>query len=160
MILSETFWVGAASLVLIALIAKPVGRAVANGLDNRSDRIKGELEEAQRLKEEAQALLALYQRKQKKTDEDVKNIIEHANEEAGRIIESAKKHLEAEVEKRTEIAVQKIAQAEACVIQEIRDNAVDLTISTARSLIRDNLAGEDADDIIIKAISGIDRKFH
>ena len=113
-----------------------------------------------RLKEEAQAVLALYQRKQKKTLENSEEIIAHAKSEAERIIENAKSSIEDEIAKRTSMAIQKIAQAEVRVIQEIRDNAVDITVSAARSIIMENLDKDVADSVIDIAISDIGRKLN
>lgn len=156
----ESFWVGAAFILFVALIAKPVGSFIIKQLDRRSSRIKAELDEAVRLKEEAQAVLALYQRKQRKAIEEAEEIINHAQEEAARIIEISKKNLEDELKKRTELALQKIEQAEANIVKEIRQNAVDITISAAKTLILENLEKDAEESIVLKAISDIDRKFH
>ena len=155
-----SFWVAVAFCLFILLVAKPIGRAMGSSLDGRSARIKSELDDAMRLKEEAQAVLALYQRKQKKTIENAEEIIDHARSEAERIIASAKETLRDDIAKRTELAIQKIAQAENQVVAEIRDNAVDITVSAAKTLIMDNLNKEISDEIIDTAIGDIGRKFH
>ena len=155
-----SFWVLVATLLFVIPIARPVARIVASGLDKRSARIREELDEAIRMKEEAQSLLASYQRRQKEILADSEKILAHAKEEADRIIASAEAKLEEEVSLRTEVAEQRIAQAEAAVIHEIQQNAVDITISAARTLITDNLDKEVAEEIMQSAISDIDRKFH
>jgi len=155
-----TFWVALSFFIFIFLVAKPIGRAIGGALDNRSSKIKSELDDAMRLKEEAQAVLALYQRKQKKTLENSEEIIAHAKSEAERIIENAKSSIEDEIEKRTTLAVQKIAQTEARVVQEIRENAVDITISAAREIIMEDLDKDVADSVIDTAISDIGRKLN
>ncbi len=156
----ESFVIALAFTIFIVLVAKPVFSLVTRGLDKRSDGIKDELEEAMQLKEEAQALLASYQRKQKKSMEEAEEIIAHAKLEADRIVKDAKKRVEEDIAKRTELALQKIAQAEANVFQEIRENAVDITVSAARTLIAENLSKEAAEVLVSKAIHDIDQKFH
>ena len=156
----ESFWVAAAFAIFVALVASPISRFITSALDKRAARIKQELDEAVRLKEEAQALLAEYQRKQKRCLEEADEIIDHARGEAERIVSSTKARLEEELARRTEVALQKIAQTEARVVEEIRDNAVDITISTARRVLADNLGADAAEEIVGKAISGMDQKLH
>lgn len=156
----ESFWVAMAFVVFIGLILKPVGRFIINGLDQRSSRIKDELDEAMRLKEEAQALLALYQRKHKKSVEEAEKIIAHAKSESERIIEHAKERLEQELERKTELSVQKIAQAEASVVKELRDNAVDMTVVAAKDLILESLSDDVVEAITDESVKDIKRKFH
>lgn len=156
----ESFWVAVSFFTFIFLVAKPVGRFIAAGLDKRSHTIKEELDEAMRLKEEAQALLASYQRKQRKAVEEAEEILDHARDEAERITRQAQSHLEQEIAKRTEIALQKIAQAQTSVVQEIRDNAVDITVSASRMLLEKHLDKKRAEELITDAVSSIDRKLH
>ena len=156
----EAFFVAISFFIFVALVAKPMARFIRSGLDTRAAKIQKELDEAIELKEEAQALLASYQRKYKKALEEADDIIAHAKKEARRMIEVAKGELEDSLDKRTQMAEQKIAQAEARVIQEIQDNAVDVTISAARTLIVENLSNEAAEELLGVAIADVDRKFH
>jgi len=156
----EAFWVAVSFFIFIALVVRPVGRALAKQLDGRAAKIKLELDEAVRLKEEAQAVLALYQRKHKKTIEEAEEIISHAQHEAERVAAIAKDNLEKDITRRTEIAIEKIAQAEANVLREIKENAVDITINAAKAIIEENIGQETAEEIISRALSDIDRKFH
>ena len=156
----ESFVVAISVLVFVLLVGKKLGKLVAGGVDTRNVSIKKELDQAISLKEEAQALLASYQRKQKKALEEAEDIIANAKEEAERIVNGTRKKVEEELAKRSEIAVQKIAQAEANAIQGIRENAVDLTISAARQLILENMNKESAEQLVKNAIGDLNRKFH
>lgn len=156
----ESLVVAASFVVFVVLAAKPIARLLAGGLDTRSAAIKKELDQAMALKEEAQALLASYQRRQKKALEDAEDIIANAKEEAQRIVSTTRKKVEEELGKRTELAMQKITQAEATAIQGIRENAVDLTVSAARQLILENMSPESAESLVEKTISDLNRKFH
>lgn len=156
----EAFFVAVSFVIFVLLVARPLGGLIARGLDNRADGIKKELDEAIQLKEEAQALLASYQRKHKRAVDEAEEIVSHAKQEAKRLIEETKGKLEDELAIRTKLAEQKIAQAEARVIQEIRDNAVEITINAARTLIMENLSSEVADELLEVAIANADRTFH
>lgn len=157
---NETFWVAVAFFIFIGMVFRPVGRLLGAALDKRAEKIKSDLDEAEKVKEDAQALLVNYQRKHKESTEEAEEIIARAKSEAERIVASAKARVEEEIAKKTEIALQKIAQAEAAVVNEIKNNAIDITLSAARSIIVENLDRESAEEIIHQAISGIDRKFH
>ncbi len=156
----QSFWLAVAFAIFVVLIARPVGRFIARGLDKRSARIKQELDEAMRLREEAQAVLALYQRKHKKAVEETEEILKHARDEAERIIKNADKKLEEEIKRRTEIAEQKIEQAEAYVLQEIRNNAVDISINAAKALIVKNMTAEAAESLMQNAVANMGKKLH
>lgn len=160
MTFDATFWASVAFVLFIALVFKPLSGLIGRGLDGRAARIKAELDEAKKLKEAAQAILANYERDQLAASEEVSTILKRAKEEAKRITQQGKERLEREVEKRIQMAEQKIKQAEAAVIKELRDNAVDITTSAARTLIMENLSREAADEIIAHAISDLDRKLH
>ena len=156
----ESFWVAVSFAIFIALVYRPIARLMGSGLDKRAEKIRQELEEAVALKEEAQALLASYQRKHRQAEKESQAIIEHAEEQAQRIVKESKIRVEGDIKKRTDMAMQKIAQAEAGVIKEIKDNAVDITVAATQMLIAEHLSKDTADDLIDSAISSIDRKFH
>ncbi len=157
---NPAFVVAIAFVVFVALVARPLGRIIRRGLDTRSSSIGKDLAEAARLKEEAQLLLNSYQRRQKQAIDEAEEIVEHARAESQRIIANTRKTVEEELSRRTALAVQKIAQAEASAIKDIRDNAVDITVSAARTLIVENLSQEAVEVLVTKAISDIGRKFH
>lgn len=158
--IDEKFFILVATVLFVALVWNPVKRLLSKGLDARSERIKNELDEAIRLKEEAQSILALYQRKQKKTLEEAEGILAHAQEEADFIRKNAEAKLEEELERRTDLALQKISRMQQNVVQEIHDSAVEITLNAARSLIAENLNRELGEDIIDNAMDEIQRKLH
>lgn len=152
------FWVGVAFVAFIGfLIWKKVPKLIADALDKRADGIRTQLDEARALREEAQALLAEYQRKQRDAEQEAEKILEHAREEALRISTEAKASLEASIERRTQLAQDKIAQAEAAAVKEVQAVAVDIATNTARKLIRDEMSRDKADELtgqVIKDLPG------
>jgi F-type H+-transporting ATPase subunit b len=148
----DTFWVGLSFILFVAVVYKPVGRIITNGLDNRSQRIQEELEEALRLKEEAQALLSAYERNQKEVTAQASDIISHEEKEAARITNESKKALEESLNKRVQLSMEKIAAYEDSVMQEIRNHSVDIAIDTVRSIIEEHMQADIAEELVTKAV--------
>lgn len=142
----NTFWALVALLIFLGgvLYLRVPGR-VTKSLDERADRISRELDEARRLREEAQALLASYQRKQREAQQEADDIVEAAQHEAKRIIEETRADLATQLERRTRLAEEKISQAEAQAMAEVQAIAADTAVEAARSLIAERIdAGADA----------------
>lgn len=156
----QTFWVGVSFLLFIALVWKPISRLLMGALDGRAERIQKELDEALRLKEEAQSLLATYQEKQKELLDEAEQIVRHAEEESKRIITEAEKNLEESLNKRIEMSMQKIASHEASILQDVHNNMVDVTMGTVRSLVSEYLDKDASDELLNQAIEGINKKLH
>jgi F-type H+-transporting ATPase subunit b len=154
------FWVAAAFLVFVAVGVRLGWSRMTAALDARSDRIRNELEEAVRLREEAQQLLATYQRKHRDAVKEAEEIVAHARTEAERMAAEAAAELETEVRRRTELAQAKIARAEAQVIEEVRNLAVDVAVRAAGRLIRENLDDTQAQRLVDDAIGELGRKVH
>lgn len=154
------FWVALSFVLFVLAVFKPIGKIMGSALDNRSAKIQKELDEALRLKEEAQALLASYQRKQKEAAEEAKNIIKHAQEEAKRITLEAENSLEENLNKKIQLAMQKIASYEHSVMQEVRTNSIDIAVSTVRNLVKEKLSKEVADGLVTRAINEMNKKLH
>jgi F-type H+-transporting ATPase subunit b len=154
------FWVAAAFVAFVGVLIKFAYRRIVDALDSRADGIKDEIEEAKRLREEAQQLLANYQRKHRDAVKEAEEIIEQAKGDATRMAAQAAADLETEVKRRTELAFAKIARAEAQVIQDVRNMAVDLAVRAAGQLVRDRLGEEQAGKIVDNAISELSRKVH
>jgi|SRR5580700_541111 F-type H+-transporting ATPase subunit b len=129
------FWVLVAVVVFAIAVWKPARRAVVGMLDQRTMRIKGELDEARRLRDEAEQLLAEYRRKEGEAAAEAQAIVAHAQEEAERIAAQSARDLQAALERRQRLAEERIAQAEAKAVDEIRTVAVDVAISAARDVI-------------------------
>jgi F-type H+-transporting ATPase subunit b len=134
--MDATFWATVALVLFLALIVYlKVPGMIGRSLDQRADKIKAELEEARRLREEAQQLLAEYQRKRKEAEMEASEIIEHARREAQQVVAEAKQKSEDDVVRRTALAEQKIAQAERDAVNEVRARAVDLAVESARTVL-------------------------
>jgi len=157
---NTSFIVAAATVVFCLFLLKKVFPLLGKALDDRSTQIEKDLDEALRLKEEAQALLSSYQRQHAKAEDEAKEILSNAKEQADLIVKDASKKIDEEISKRTKLAEQKIAQAENDVIRQIHDNAVDVTISAAKTLIMDNLSKDAADVVMDSAINDIGKKLH
>lgn len=154
------FWVAAAFVVVVGLAIRPVLRAVFAGLDTRAAQIKAKLDEARKLREDAQALLADYQRKQRDALQEAAAIVAHAEQEVERLKRTSAEALEEAVKRREQQALDRIAQAEQAALAEVRNLAVDIAVKTAGKLIADNLAADKAGALIDNAIKAVGQKLH
>lgn len=157
---NETFWVAVSFVALMIVIFKPVKKALLSALDGRSAQIQKELDDAMRLKEEAEDLLVSYKRKQKEVLEEASLIIEHAEKEVERITAEAHATLEAELNRREALALQKIASYEANVLKDIRNAAVDQAIHAIQKLAADHMGKEVAENLINGSITNISKSVH
>lgn len=162
MFADPTFWVAVAFIIFVALAIKPLGvhRQMFAALDKRGQRIGKEIEEAEALREEAQKLLADYKRKQRDAVKEAEEIVAHAKAEAGRLREQAQKDLEASLQRREQAAMEKIAQAEAQALQEIRNQAVDVALAATARLISDNLDQAKSASLVDEAIGDLSGKLN
>jgi F-type H+-transporting ATPase subunit b len=129
------FWVLIAAVIFVAAVWKPVSRNVTGALDARAARIRTELDEARRLREEAEQLVAEYRAKEREAAAEAEAIVRHARDEAERIAAQSARDLEQALERRQRMAEERIAQAEAKALDEIRGVAIDVAISAAREVI-------------------------
>jgi len=129
------FWVLIAAIVFVVLVGRKVAPMIAGGLDARAARIRGELDEARRLREEAEKLVAEYRAKQQQAAADAEAIVAHAKTEAERIAAQSARDLELALERRQRLAEERIAQAEAKALDEVRAVAIDVAIAAARDVI-------------------------
>jgi F-type H+-transporting ATPase subunit b len=157
---NPTFWVGVAFVVFVILTFKPGKRILIQALDAKILKIRAEVEEAQRLREEAQATLASYQRRQREAIQEAEQIIAHAREEAGRAKVKAEAELEESISRREQQATDKIAQAEAAAIEEIREKAVDMAIDATARLLEKKMTGKAGEQSIADATKDIPKKLH
>jgi len=153
------FWVAVAFVILMGgFIYLGVHRTVIKALDTRSDRIKAELDEARRLKDEAAKLLAQYQAKQASAEREAQDIIAGAKAEAERIASEAK--MEDFVARRTRTAEGKIAMAEAQALADVRAAAANAAILAASSILSQSVKGEIADTLLAKGIGEVRAKLN
>jgi F-type H+-transporting ATPase subunit b len=128
---------------------------VTRQLDDRATRIRTELDEAQKLREEAQALFADYQRRQRDALATAEEIVKKAKEDAEIIRKASEAELEATLSRRQELAEAKIRQAEEKAVAEVQNVAVDVAIAAAAKLMQDNIKAKDAGALIDQSISGL-----
>src|SRR5260221_12637056 len=129
------FWVLVAFGIALGGLARKAGPVIAKALDDRAVKIKAELDEAHKLREEAQRMLAEYQRKQRDALKEAEEIIAHARVEAERAAEQAARDLEAALERRKRLALEKIALAGSKAIAGGRNTAVDIAISAGGAIL-------------------------
>jgi F-type H+-transporting ATPase subunit b len=154
------FWVLVAFLIVVIGGVIKVGPSIGKALDDRAERIKTELDEAQRLREDAQKTLAEYQRKQRDALREAEAIIAHAKSEAERIGHQAALDLEAALERRTRQAEEKIAQEEAKALADVRNTAVEIAIAAARQIIAEQLDSRAGGALIDQAIAALPQRLH
>jgi F-type H+-transporting ATPase subunit b len=129
------FWVLISMAIFVALVWKPASRTITTALDERAARIRADLDEARRLREDAERLLAEYRRKEREATATAEAIVAHATEEAERIAAQSARDLEQALQRRRLLAEERIAQAESKAVEEIRAVAVDVAIAAARDVI-------------------------
>jgi len=155
------FWVAVAFVIFVGvLVYVGVPKMLLNALDERGKRVQAELDEARRLKEEAQKLLAEYKAKQRQADEEAAAIIEGAKAEAERIAAESKTKMEEFVERRTKLAETKIAQAEAQAVADVRAAAAEAAVTAAEKILTESVKGKVADDLLIRGISDVKTKLN
>lgn len=152
------FWTALAFVIFVVLVFKPVKKALLGALDGRIEQIRTEVEEAQKLREEAQALLASYQRKQREASQEAEEIIKKAREDAELHRKETEKSMEEMLKRQEALAVDKIAQAEAAAVQEVRDIAVELAIAATRKILTEKVTGELSDKLVDEAIAELPQK--
>ncbi len=140
------FWVAVAFVILMGVFAYfGIHRTVLKTLDHRRDRIKAELDDARRLKEEAAKLLAEYRARHASAEREAQDIIEAAKAEAERIASEARAKMEDFVVRRTKTAESKIALAEAQALADVRAAAADAAVTAASTILSQSVKGPIAD---------------
>jgi F-type H+-transporting ATPase subunit b len=149
-------WVAVAFVLFVGLgLYLKVPAMLAKMLDERADKISKELAEAKKLREEAQALLAEYQQKRTEAEKDAANIVAQAKIEAESYAVETRKKLAETIERRTKQAAQKIAQAEAAAIKEVRSTATEAAIAAASKLVGEAVQGAAGGKLIDESIAAV-----
>lgn len=155
------FWVALAFIVFLGLLGYlGVHRIVAKSLDDRAARIKAELDEARKIKDEAVQLLAEYQRKRHAAEGEAQDIIAGAKAEAERLAAEAKARIEDFVGRRTKMAEAKIAQVEAQAAADVRSAAAEAAIAAAEKILSAETKGKLAGELIAKGIDEVRKKLN
>jgi F-type H+-transporting ATPase subunit b len=140
------------------LVWKPAKRTVLGVLDGRAEKIRNDLDEAQRLHDEAKALLAKYQQQLHDGEALAADILAQAENQRQRIEETMRADFELAVKRRTELALERIAQEEGRALREVRSRAADLAIRATRRLLSDKIGPDEAQTLIRGAIEEVRRK--
>lgn len=139
--LDTKFWVALPVVLFLAfVIYKGALRALMSTLDNRADEIRNNLDEARRLREEAQALLASYHRKQKDAEVQAGEIVEQARKDAESMATQARKDLKDRLERRAAQAEARIETAEAQAIADVKAKAADMALAAAEQIMKNDLS--------------------
>jgi F-type H+-transporting ATPase subunit b len=161
MAFDASFWALVALLIFFALLVwLKVPGQVAAVLDRRSEKIRDELEEARKLREEAQELLAEYQRKRKEAEKEAEAIVGAAQREAELLADEARRKTDEFVTRRTKLAEQKIAQAESQAFAEVKASAVDIAVEAAKSILIEKASGKSAESLFNKGVEEVKAKLN
>ncbi|CBS86008.1 F0F1 ATP synthase subunit B family protein [Azospirillum lipoferum] len=157
---SPEFWVFVAFVIFVALVWKKASAAIGTMLDGRAERIRSELDEAERLHKDAQALLNGYQRRLADAQKDAEAFLAHAREEAARLRAQAGSDLEASLKRREAQAMDRIAQAEAAALADVRNLTVDVAIGASKRVLSGGLPPMQADKLIEQSIGELPKHLH
>jgi F-type H+-transporting ATPase subunit b len=147
------FWVAVAFVAFLAiLVYYKVPKLIAKALDDRADAIRKELDEARRLREEAQTLLADYQKRHRNVGQEAEAIVDLARREADAFAHETRASLKDALERRTKLAEDKIARAEAQAVDEVRASAIDVAVAAAERILREKMAGSGGAALIDQSI--------
>jgi F-type H+-transporting ATPase subunit b len=149
-------WVAVCFVIFLGVLAYVgVHRKMLDALDHRSARIKAELDEARRLRDEAGKLLADYQKKQRQAEREAEAIVADAKAEAGRVAAEARVKMEEFVARRTKLAEAKIGQAEAQALADVRAAAADAAVTAAETLLRMTVKTDTTNAFIARSIRNL-----
>ena len=159
--MSAEFWVAVAFFMFIGLLLyMKVPGMITESLDQRAEAIRKELDQARRLREEAQDLLADYQQKQRRADDEAKAIIENAEREAMAIKEQSENALKESIERRSRMAEEKIARAEAQALNEVRGAVIDAATAAAEKVLATRVQGAVAGGLVEQSIRELKGKLN
>jgi F-type H+-transporting ATPase subunit b len=155
------YWVLLSFLIFCGiLVYMGVPGMMAKGLDERADRIRHELDEARRLREEAQALLTEYQKKAREAEEEAKSIIDQARREAEALEKDTEIKLKESLERRTKLAEDKISRAEAQAVSEVKSSAIDAAVAAAEKVVAKKVTGDKGNNLIDESIKSLGNRLN
>ncbi|MDJ0930303.1 ATP F0F1 synthase subunit B [Breoghania sp.] len=154
--MDATFWALIALIIFVAVVvwAKVPGK-IASSLDDRAEGIRKELDEARKLREEVQALLADYQRRHCEAEEEVESIVAEAKREAELLTAETEAALNGLIERRTKLAEIKIAMVETQAMDEVRAKAADVAIAAAETILQKKVTGKVAEGLLADSIKEV-----
>lgn len=161
MLETPDFWVAVAFVVFIGLLVyKGVPGMIGKALDERAEGIKKNLDDARKMREDAQALLAEYQRKSAEAEGEAQKIVEQAKREGEALRVEAERKAADSVARRIKLAEEKIARAEMTAISEVRGAAVDAAIAASEKILADKASGDIGQRLIADGISDLKSKLN
>lgn len=161
MAIDATFWATIALILFLGVVVYlKVPQAIVKMLDDRIKKIADDLDEAKRLREEAQALLAEYERKRKAAEDEAAEIVAAAREDAERMSEEASAALEELIARRTRAVEEKIAQAEAHALADVRSRSADIAVEAARRVLSEQLEGDKGNALVDQAIRDVSARLN
>jgi F-type H+-transporting ATPase subunit b len=161
MFADPTFWSLIALIIFLGVVVYAgAPRMIVGALDKRANAIRSELDEAKRLREEAQALLAEYQRKAREAEKEASDILSQAARDAEALSAEAAERIKDYVARRTKMAEQKIAQAEAQAVAEVKARSADIAIAAAERVLAARVKGDQAAALIEKSISDVRKRLN
>jgi F-type H+-transporting ATPase subunit b len=158
--LNPEFWVAVAFVIFVVLLFRKGMRTVGGALDARSARIAQSITQAQHLREEAEAALALHQQKQQEALKEAQAIVAQARVEAERLKTKAAADLERQLAQQEKHALERIAQAEQTALAEVRNVAVDVAIAAARAVLKEQIGQGMAQELVDQAIAQMPERMH
>lgn len=161
MLHDPTFWVATAFIAFIGLlIYLKVPAKIFGALDQRADKIRSDIEEAEVLCKEAQDLLATYQKKQREALKEAEEISQAGKAEAVRLAEKGQKQLEGSLARREKQATDRIAQAEAAAVEQVRNLTIEIAMAATRDILANQLSASKSDALVDSAIGELSEKLH
>ncbi|MEO1656358.1 MAG: F0F1 ATP synthase subunit B [Pseudomonadota bacterium] len=160
-LLDTNLWVLVGFIIVVGILASQgVGKTVSNALSSRAKTIQDQLDEARTLREDAQKLLADYQKRQRDAEAEAEGIVAQAKADAKAMAAEAKVKMEEQVARRTEAAQERIARAEAQALAEVRAQTADLAIEAARGIIQARTDASAQKGLLDRAITDIRGKLN
>jgi F-type H+-transporting ATPase subunit b len=161
MLQTAEFWVLVSFVIFLGILGYVgVHKTILSALDARSKKISDDLDEARALREEAQKVLAEYERKRREAEGEAEAIIAAAKSEAERLAAEAKQKSEDFVARRTKMAEAKIAQAESQAVAEVRAIAADAAVKAAGEVLKKNATGKKGEELVTKGLKEVRTKLH
>jgi len=157
---NPAFWVGVSFFIFLAIAFKPAKKAILGALDAKIAEIKDQVEEAARLRDEAQALLAEYERKQQQASKHAEEMVDAARKEAEESKARSEADLNASLDRQRKLALERISMAEEKALREVRAAAAEMAIAATEKLVAERVAGADGDKLIDRAIAELGSKLH
>ena len=153
MLNDPSFWTFVAFLIFVLLTVSPIKKALLTALDKRAKKIQSDIEQALKLREEAQELLATYQRKQRDGVSEAERVLENAKIEGQSLVNDSIQKLNVQLARRESIAMKRIEQAENMALQKVHNHAVDIALTATKAIFSENITKNKSRELIRNSIN-------